>query len=110
MSNSRVGFKLHALYFKAHRGKCWNGKMPTIILKASTMKTLRQCPARRRSSRVSYLKLIVKERANMVVMLTYYVHSAHSGDLKRSEDNKLQQISAARELLKLGGSLGYKFN
>lgn len=46
----------------------------------------------------------------MVLMLTHFVHSAHSGDLKCTEDNKLLQISAARELLELGSSLGYKFN
>lgn len=36
--------------------------------------------------------------------------SACSGDLKCTGDNKLQQIWAAWELLKLGGSLGYGLN
>lgn len=40
------------------------GQMPRIFPNASKMKTLGQCPAKRRSSAVSYLKLIVKERAN----------------------------------------------
>lgn len=81
-----------------------------IFPKASKIKTLGRCPAKRTSSAVSYLKVIVKERANMVLMLTHHVHSAYSRDLKCMEDNKLQQASTARELLKLGGSLGYKFN
>lgn len=84
--------------------------MPRIFPKASKMKTLGRCPARRRSSAVSYLKLIVKERANMVLMLTHHVHSAYSGDLKCTEDNKLSQISTARDLLTLRGSLVYKLN
>lgn len=86
------------------------GQMPRILPKASKMKTLSRCPATRKSSAVIYLKLIVKERANMVLMLTHHVHSAYSGYLKCTEDNKLQQISTAGELLKLGGSLGYKLN
>lgn len=45
-----------------------------------------------------------------MLMLTHHVHSAYFGNLKCTEDNKLPQISTARELLKLGGSLGYEFN
>lgn len=44
----------------------------------------------------------------MVLMLSHKAaQSAYSGDLKRT---KLQQIWAACELLKLGGSLGYELN
>lgn len=45
----------------------------------------------------------------MQLMLTHHVHSAYSVDLKCTEDNKPRQISTARELLKPGASLGYKF-
>lgn len=47
----------------------------------------------------------------MVLILSHKAaHSAYSGDLKCTGDNKLQQIGAAWELLKLGGSLGYELN
>lgn len=85
------------------------GQMPRIFPKASKMKSLGRRPARR-SAAVSYLKLIVRQRDNMQLMLTHHVRSAYSVGLKCTEDNKLQQISTAKELLKPGGSLGYKFN
>jgi len=43
-------------------------------------------------------------------MVTHHVHSAFSGDLKRAGDNKLEQVSIAKELLKLGSSPEYKLN
>lgn len=47
----------------------------------------------------------------MVLMLSHKAaQSAYSGDLKCTEDNNLQQIWAAWELLELGGSLGYELN
>lgn len=47
----------------------------------------------------------------MVLMLIHIAApSAYSGDVKFTGDNKLVQIRAAWELLKLGGSLGYELN
>lgn len=47
----------------------------------------------------------------MVLMLIHIAApSAYSGDVKCTGDNKVQQIRATWELLKLGGSLGYKLN
>lgn len=47
----------------------------------------------------------------MVLMLIHIAApSAYSGDVKCTGDNKLQPNRAARDLLKLGGSLGYQLN
>lgn len=55
-------------------------------------------------------KVVVKQRAKMVLTLTPKApQSAYSGDLKCTGDNK-KQIRAGWELLKLGGSLGNELN
>lgn len=50
--------------------------------------------------------LIVKGRPNVQPVRASHVHSAYSGALKYTGDDKLQQMGIAQELLKLEDSLG----